>query len=144
MLFIMAGRHSWKGIYKILIPHIVCLLWWQMFTELLMYTTWNSLIRASIGWLIFITILPLLVVYILGVFLANFLQWFLVIDLASKLAVTALVIGVSSVFVLYSNVNLPKDVRKRRNYVLGVVAVVVVCLLGNRDCKLMVFSSQSS
>ncbi|KAK3727042.1 hypothetical protein QZH41_012567, partial [Actinostola sp. cb2023] len=130
MLVIMAGRHSWTGIYKILIPHIVCLLWWQLFTELFVHTTWYSLIRASIGWVIFITLLPLLVVYVIGVFLANFLQWFLVLDLAMKLAVTAIAIGVSSVLVLYSNIKIPQDVRKRRTYVLAVVAVVVFCLLG--------------
>lgn len=126
----MAGRHSWRGIYKVLIPHIVCLLWWQLFAELFAHTTWHSLGRASLGWVLFLTILPLLLVYVVGVFLLNFLQWFMVLDLATKLAVTALVVGVSSVFVLYSNVNVPQVVKKRRNQVLVVVAVVVVFLLG--------------
>lgn len=130
MLIIMAGRHSWRGIYKVVIPHIVCLLWWQLFAELFVHTTWHSLARATVGWMLFITLLPLLVVYIVGVFLVNFLQWFMVLDLATKLAVTALVVGVSSVLVLYSNVNIPQHVRKRRNHVLVVVAVVVLCLLG--------------
>jgi wolfamin len=130
MLVIMAGRHSWRGIYKVLIPHLVCLLWWQMFTELFVHTTWQSLVRASVGWVIFITMLPLVFVYIVGVFLLNFLQWFLVLDLAMKLAVAAVAIGASSVIVLYSNVEIPQDVRKRRKQVLIAVALVVFCLLG--------------
>lgn len=130
MLVIMAGRHSWRGIYKVLIPHLVCLLWWQMFAELFVHTTWQSLTRASIGWVIFITMLPLVFVYIVGVFFVNFLQWFLVLDLAMKLAVTAIAIGASSVIVLYSNLEIPEDVRKRRKQLLIVVALLVFCLLG--------------
>lgn len=101
-----------------------------MFAELFVHTTWQSLTRASIGWVIFITMLPLVFVYIVGVFFVNFLQWFLVLDLAMKLAVTAIAIGASSVIVLYSNLEIPEDVRKRRKQLLIVVALLVFCLLG--------------
>lgn len=98
LLIIMAGRHSWHGIYKVLIPHLVCLLWWQLFTELFRFTSWSSLLRATVGWVIFVTMLPLLFLFTIGLALVYFLQWFMTLDFALKLAVTALILAVSSAF----------------------------------------------
>ena len=74
LLLIMAGRHSWRGMYKVLIPYLVCLLWWQLFTELFHFTTWSSLLRATLGWVIFVTTLPLLILFTVGLAVTYFVQ----------------------------------------------------------------------
>ncbi|XP_048585074.1 wolframin isoform X2 [Nematostella vectensis] len=128
MLVVMAGRHSWKGVYKVVIPHLVCLMWWQLFTILFDHTTWRSLGRASLGWVILITMLPLLLVYVLGIVFLNFLQWFLTLDLAMRLAVAAITICISTVVVLNSNTHLPENIREKKKAIFIGVAAVVACL----------------
>lgn len=131
LLIIMAGRHSWRGIYKVLVPHLVCLLWWQLFTELFRFTSWSSLLRATAGWVIFVTMLPMLFLFTIGLALAYFLQWFMTVDFAVKLAVTAVLIAASSAIFYYSKLDIPHaDKIERRKKPLMIVAVLVVlCLL---------------
>ena len=131
LLILIAGRHSWRGIYKVLIPHLVCLLWWQLFTELFHFTTWSSLLRATVGWVIFVTMLPMLFLFTIGVVLAHFLQWFMTLDLAFKLAVTAAIIAISSALFYYSKLKIPHgDKLERKKKPLMVIAgLVVLCLL---------------
>ena len=111
-----------------LIPHLVCLLWWQTFTELFQNTTWSGLIRAAVGWIIFATMLPFIFIFILGIFLASFFQWFSTLELTVKLAMTALAIASSAVVLFYSNIKLPSEKLKKKPIIAAVV-VVVVCLL---------------
>lgn len=131
LLILIAGRHSWRGIYKVLIPHLVCLLWWQLFTELFHFTTWSSLLRATVGWVIFVTMLPMLFLFTIGVVLAHFLQWFMTLDLAFKLAVTAAIIAISSALFYYSKLEIPHgDKLERKKKPLMIIAgLVVLCLL---------------
>ena len=126
----MAGRHSWRGIYKVLVPHLVCLLWWQLFSELFHFTSWSSLLRASVGWVIFVTMLPMLFLFTIGLFFAYSLQWFMTLDFAVKLAVTALVIALSSAVFYYSKLEIPhgKKLQEKKKPVLLVVGLVVICL----------------
>lgn len=131
LLIIMAGRHSWRGIYKVLIPHLVCLLWWQLFTELFRFTSWSSLLRATVGWVILITMLPLLFLFTIGLALAYLLQWFITLDVALKLAVTALIVAVSSALFYYSKLEIPHgEILERKKKPLMIAAgLVVFCLL---------------
>lgn len=131
LLIIMAGRHSWRGIYKVLIPHLVCLLWWQLFTEFFRFTSWSSLLRATVGWVIFITMLPLLFLFTIGLSLAYLLQWFITLDVALKLAVTALLVAVSSALFYYSKLEIPHGAKLERNKKPLMIAagLVVFCLL---------------
>lgn len=131
LLIIMAGRHSWRGIYKVLIPHLVCLLWWQLFTELFRFTSWSSLLRATVGWVIFITMLPLLFLLTVGLALAYLLQWFMTLDVALKLAVTALVVAVSSALFYYSKLEIPHEekLEGKKKPLMIAAGLVVFCLL---------------
>jgi len=131
LLIIMAGRHSWRGIYKVLIPHVVCLLWWQLFTELFHFTTWSSLLRATVGWVIFVTMLPLLFLFTIGLALAYFLQWFMTLDFAVKLAVTAVIIGSSTAIFYYSKLEIPhaEKLERRKKPLMIAAGLVVLCLL---------------
>ncbi|KAL9983305.1 hypothetical protein ACROYT_G005453 [Oculina patagonica] len=131
LLIIMAGRHSWRGIYKVLIPHLVCLLWWQLFTELFRFTSWSSLLRATVGWVIFVTMLPLLFLFTIGLALAYFLQWFITLEFALKLAVTALILAVSSAFLYYSKLKIPhgEKLEQKKKPLMIAAGLVVFCLL---------------
>lgn len=131
LLIVMAGRHSWRGIYKVVIPHLVCLLWWQLFTELFHFTSWGSLLRASLGWVIFVTMLPLLLFFTIGVTLAYFLQWFMTLDFAVKLAVTAVVIATSSAIFYYAKLEIPHadKIERKKKPLITAAALVVLCLL---------------
>lgn len=131
LLIIMAGRHSWHGIYKVLIPHLVCLLWWQLFTELFGFTSWSSLLRATVGWVIFVTMLPLLFLFTIGLALVYFLQWFMTLDFALKLAVTALILAVSSAFFYYSKLKIPhgEKLERKKKPLMIAAGLAVFCLL---------------
>lgn len=131
LLIIMAGRHSWRGIYKVLIPHVVCLLWWQLFTELFHFTSWSSLLRATVGWVIFVTMLPMLFLFTIGLTLAYFLQWFMTLDVALKLAVTAAIVASSSAIFYYSKLQIPhaEKLERRKKPLMIVAGLVVLCLL---------------
>ena len=63
ILFVaMAMKRSGHGMYYILVPHLVCFSWWQTTLVFYRYSTWYGLIRASVGWLLLILMLPLLIV----------------------------------------------------------------------------------
>ena len=131
LLLIMAGRHSWRGMYKVLIPYLVCLLWWQLFTELFRFTTWSSLLRATLGWVIFVTTLPLLILFTVGLAVTYFVQWFMTLDLAFKLAVTAAVVAFSSAMFYYSKLEIPhgEKLEPKKKLIMILTGSVVVSLL---------------
>ena len=131
LLLIMASRHSWRGMYKVLIPYLVCLLWWQLFTELFHFTTWSSLLRATLGWVIFVTTLPLLILFTVGLSVTYFVQWFMTLDLAFKLAVTAAVVAFSSAVFYYSKLEIPhgEKLEPKKKLIIILTGSVVVSLL---------------
>lgn len=131
LLLIMVGRHPWRGIYKVLIPYLVCLLWWQLFSELFHFTTWSSLLRATLGWVIFVTTLPLLILFTIGLSVAYFVQWFMTLDLAFKLAVTAAVVAFSSAMFYYSKLEIPygEKLERKKKLIIILTGSVVVGLL---------------
>ena len=60
LLFIrMAMQRSWQGTYRVLVPHLVCFFWWQCAIMFFNHATWLGLIRGSVGWCLFIILLPL-------------------------------------------------------------------------------------
>lgn len=127
----MAGRHSWRGIYKVLVPHAVCLLWCQLFTELFHFTSWASLLRATVGWVIFVTMLPFLFLFTVGLTITYFLKWFMTLDIALKLAVTAIILAVTSVFFYYSKMEIPYSgkLQRKKKLLMIVAGLAVFCLL---------------
>ncbi|XP_029652728.1 wolframin [Octopus sinensis] len=59
-LFIfMARKKSWQGFYRVLVPHLVCYFWWNFAIILFTYTTWWTLARATVGYLMLPLLVPL-------------------------------------------------------------------------------------
>ena len=60
ILFIrMAIQQSWTGTYRVLIPHLICFFWWKVSVMFFRYSTWLGLVRASLGWVLFVALLPI-------------------------------------------------------------------------------------
>ena len=63
LLFLrMAMRKSWTGTYQILVPHLVCFLWWRVVVMFYIQSTWFGLLRASVGWVVFVVLMPVLAI----------------------------------------------------------------------------------
>lgn len=55
----MAARDNWRGTYKTLIPHCVCLSWWQIAILSSQGATWYGLIRGALALVGMVLFLPL-------------------------------------------------------------------------------------
>ena len=55
----MAAQRSWQGTYQVLVPHLVCFLWWRLTVAFFARSTWFGLARAFVGWIGLIFFLPL-------------------------------------------------------------------------------------
>ncbi|GFO50362.1 wolframin-like [Plakobranchus ocellatus] len=89
----MAMRGPWSGVLKTVIPHLVCYCWFSFVIAVFPFTTWSSLARATIGYLL----LPIFVPASLLAFVFGFFYIFyklLQTELIGKLIVTLLLIAV--------------------------------------------------
>lgn len=59
VLLKMAARDNWKGSYMTLIPHCVCLAWWQIAVISSQGATWFGLIRSALALVGLVLFLPL-------------------------------------------------------------------------------------
>lgn len=85
----MAARQSFKGMYKVAVPHLVCYFWFNLITTMYPFTTWFGLGRATFGYIM----LPLLLPLSVFLFLIGFVYMFVKLlssDLFGKLVVTIL------------------------------------------------------
>ena len=60
-LFIrMAIQQSWTGTFRVLIPYLICFFWWKVSVMFYHCSTWLGLVRASLMWVMFVALLPML------------------------------------------------------------------------------------
>lgn len=62
LFFRMAMQKSWRGTYQILIPHIVCFFWWRVAFMFFLQASFFGMIRASVGWLLFVILMPVVAI----------------------------------------------------------------------------------
>ena len=55
----MAARKSFQGMYRVLIPHLVCYFWFSMITSMYQFSTWFGLARATVGYILLPLLIPL-------------------------------------------------------------------------------------
>ena len=55
----MAFRQSFQGMYRVLVPHLVCYFWFNLISTLYPFTTWFGLARATVGYLLLPVLIPL-------------------------------------------------------------------------------------
>ncbi|XP_058526294.1 wolframin [Ochotona princeps] len=87
LFFRMAQLRSFKGTYCYLVPYLVCFMWCELTVVLLLESTGLGLVRASIGYLLFLFALPVLVAGLALMGLVQFARWFMSLEL-TKVAVT--------------------------------------------------------
>lgn len=75
--------------------------------------------------------LPLLFLFTIGLALAYLLQWFITLDFALKLAVTAIIVAVSSALFYYSKLEIPhgEKLERKKKPLMIAAGLVVFCLL---------------
>lgn len=89
----MAQLRNFKGTYCYLVPYLVCFMWCELSVAILLESTGLGLVRASIGYFLFLFALPILVAGLALMGLLQFARWFVSLEL-TKIAVT---VGVCSV-----------------------------------------------
>lgn len=87
LFFRMAQLRNFKGVYCYLVPYLVCFMWWELSVVILRESTTIGLIRASIGYFLFLFALPMLLVGIAIMCIVHFIKWFLTLEL-TKIVVT--------------------------------------------------------
>ena len=55
----MAFRQSFQGMYRVLVPHLVCYFWFNLISTIYPFTTWFGLARATVGYLLLPVLIPL-------------------------------------------------------------------------------------
>lgn len=93
LFFRMAQLRNFKGVYCYLIPYLVCFMWCELSVVILRESTTIGLIRASIGYFLFLFALPMLIVGIAVMCVVHFIKWFVCLEL-TKIVVTLVLLTV--------------------------------------------------
>ncbi|XP_029804711.1 wolframin isoform X2 [Suricata suricatta] len=87
LFFRMARLRDFKGTYCYLVPYLVCFMWCELSVVILLESTGLGLVRASLGYFLFLFALPILVAGLALTGAVQLARWFLSLGLA-KIAVT--------------------------------------------------------
>ena len=58
----MAFKDRWRGIYKVLLPHLIGFFWLQVAVLYFDHATWLGLARGSMGWVSFVLLMPFITI----------------------------------------------------------------------------------
>ncbi len=102
LLFVkMAMKNSWKGTYQVLVPHLVCFFWWRLAVLFFLSATWLGLIRASLGWVMFVILLPFLTVLFL-IWVAMYVASIFTISNIFKVVTTVVLLAIPAGFAYWA------------------------------------------
>ncbi|KAF6133762.1 wolframin ER transmembrane glycoprotein [Phyllostomus discolor] len=93
LFFRMAQLRGFKGTYCYLVPYLVCFMWCELSVVVLLESSGLGLVRASIGYFLFLFALPILLTGLALMGLVQFARWFVSLEL-TKIAVTLAVCSV--------------------------------------------------
>lgn len=63
---VMAAQKSWKGVYRVLVPHLVCYFWFNLMLSFFPFSTWKGLIRGTLGYLFLPFLIPFTLLLLCG------------------------------------------------------------------------------
>ncbi|KAM9742782.1 wolframin [Dama dama] len=89
----MAQLRNFKGTYCYLVPYLVCFMWCELSVVLLLESTGLGLVRASVGYFLFLFALPILVFGLALMGVVQLARWFVSLEL-TKIAVTLVLCSV--------------------------------------------------
>eukprot|EP00069_Balaena_mysticetus_P020010 bmy_02676T0 len=93
LFFRMAQLRNFKGTYCYLVPYLVCFMWCELSVVILLESTGLGLVRASIGYFLFLFALPILVAGLALMAVVRLAHWFLSLEL-TKIVVTMVVCSI--------------------------------------------------
>ncbi|XP_062838106.1 wolframin isoform X2 [Anolis carolinensis] len=97
LFFRMAQMQNFKGTYCYLVPYLVCFMWCELSVVILQESSGIGLIRASVGYFLFLFALPVLIVGITVICFIHFVKWFIMQDLM-KIVVTLMLLSIPLLF----------------------------------------------
>nr|XP_017535991.2 wolframin [Manis javanica]XP_017535992.2 wolframin [Manis javanica] len=100
----MAQLRSFKGTYCYLVPYLVCFMWCELSTVILLESTSLGLVRATVGYFLFLFALPVLVAGLALMGVVQFARWFLSLEL-TKIAVTMVLCSIPLLFRWWTKAN---------------------------------------
>lgn len=59
IFIVMAAQKSWKGVYRVLVPHLVCYFWFNLMLSFFPFSSWKGLIRATLGYFFLPFLVPI-------------------------------------------------------------------------------------
>lgn len=105
LFFRMAQLRSFQGTYCYLVPYLVCFMWCELSVVILLHSTGLGLVRASIGYFLFLFALPVLAAGVALMGAVQFALWFVSLEL-TKIAVTLALCSVPLLLRWWSRANL--------------------------------------
>ena len=118
----MAAKKSWKGVYRVLIPHLVCYFWFQLMLTFFPFSTWKGLIRAGVGYMFLPFLIPLIMIIAFLGFLYVFYRLFQT-EIFGKLIIT-LLLGSVPILLSQTKVLFGKQMEKKIRSVKIIVMVI--------------------
>nr|XP_044623792.1 LOW QUALITY PROTEIN: wolframin [Equus asinus] len=105
LFFRMARLRRFKGTYCYLVPYLVCFMWCELSVVVLLESTGLGLVRASIGYFLFLFALPILVAGLALMGVVQFARWFVSLEL-TKIVVTMVVCSIPLLLRWWTKANL--------------------------------------
>lgn len=105
LFFRMAQLRSFQGTYCYLVPYLVCFMWCELSVVILLHSTGLGLVRASIGYFLFLFALPVLAAGLALMGVVQFALWFVSLEL-TKITVTLALCSVPLLLRWWSRANL--------------------------------------
>lgn len=105
LFFRMAQLRGFQGTYCYLVPYLVCFMWCELSVVILLHSTGLGLVRASIGYFLFLFALPVLAAGLALMGLVQFALWFVSLEL-TKITVTLALCSVPLLLRWWSRTNL--------------------------------------
>ncbi|XP_052497762.1 wolframin isoform X1 [Budorcas taxicolor] len=93
LFFRMAQLRHFKGTYCYLVPYLVCFMWCELSVVILLESTGLGLVRASVGYFLFLFALPILVFGLALMGVVQLARWFVSLEL-TKIAVSLVLCSV--------------------------------------------------
>lgn len=123
----MARIRGFRGTYCILVPYLVCFMWWEFSVVLLQSSSAVGLIRTCVAYFLFLFALPVLAFGLAIMLFIQLFKWFLELEL-TKMIVTLVVCAIPVTLRLWTRFSTSiLDVFRSLTH-RGPVKVILLCI----------------
>uniref|UniRef100_A0A3Q1JHG9 Wolfram syndrome 1a (wolframin) n=1 Tax=Anabas testudineus TaxID=64144 RepID=A0A3Q1JHG9_ANATE len=127
LLISMARIRGFRGTYCILVPYLVCFMWWEFSVVLLQSSSAVGLIRTCVAYFLFLFALPVLAFGLAIMLFIQLFKWFLELEL-TKMIVTLVVCAIPVTLRLWTRFSTSiLDVFRSLTH-RGPVKVILLCI----------------